>query len=67
MNQASLPHMVWLPDDFGHTFTDPTKGYFVDLREMYEKSADTDYSLFQDIIPYNNIGNHKNAQTQPAL
>ncbi|MBR2336995.1 MAG: carbohydrate ABC transporter substrate-binding protein [Clostridia bacterium] len=48
MNQDSLPHMVWLPDDYGHTFTDPTKGYFIDLRELYEKSADTDYSLYYD-------------------
>ena len=48
MNQDSLPHMVWLPDDFGHTFTDPAKGYFIDLRELYEKSADTDYSLYYE-------------------
>ena len=58
MNQDSLPHMVWLPDDFGHTFTDPTKGYFVDLREMYEKSADTDYSLYYESMLHaaSNVG-----------
>ena len=48
MNQNSLPHMVWLPDDFGHTFTDPTKGYFIDLRKFYESSTSTDYSLYYE-------------------
>ena len=58
MNQNSLPHLVWLPDDFGHTFTDPTKGYFIDLREMYEKSADTDYSLYYESMLHaaSNVG-----------
>ena len=48
MNQNSLPHMVWLPDDYGHTFTDPAQGYFVDLRELYEQDASTDYSLYYE-------------------
>ena len=48
MNQNSLPHMVWLPDDYGHTFTDPKHGYFIDLREFYEKDATTDYSLYYE-------------------
>ncbi|MBQ8726748.1 MAG: extracellular solute-binding protein [Clostridia bacterium] len=58
MNQNSLPHMVWLPDDFGHTFTDPEQGYFIDLREMYEKSADTDYSLYYESMLHaaSNVG-----------
>ncbi len=48
MNQNSLPHMVWLPDDYGHTFTDPENGYFIDLREFYEEDASTDYSLYYE-------------------
>lgn len=48
MNQNSLPHMVWLPDDYGHTFTDPAQGYFIDLRQFYEKDASTDYSLYYE-------------------
>lgn len=48
MNQKTLPHMVWLPDDYGHAFTDPSRGYFIDLRKLYEKSASTDYSLYYE-------------------
>lgn len=58
MNQASLPHMVWLPDDFGHTFTHPDQGYFIDLREFYEKSKDTDYALYYESMLHaaSNVG-----------
>ena len=58
MNQNSLPHIVWLPDDFGHTFTDPKQGYFIDLREFYEKDASTDYSLYYESMLHaaSNIG-----------
>ena len=48
MNQSSLPHMVWLPDDYGHTFTNPDRGYFIDLREFYEADQSTDYSLYYE-------------------
>lgn len=48
MNQSSLPHLVWLPDDYGHTFTDPDHGYFIDLRELYEADESTDYSLYYE-------------------
>ncbi len=48
MNQSSLPHMIWLPDDYGHAFTNPDRGYFIDLRELYEADENTDYSLYYE-------------------
>lgn len=45
-NQSNLSTIMWMPDDEFAGFAEG--GYFMDLRQYYEASQDTNYNLFYD-------------------
>ena len=46
MSEKDLPMMIWMPDDqFDYH---AAGGYFIDLRPYYERSEETDYTLYYE-------------------